>query len=90
MVYFDAASKPIKGYNIELFLIHKRRELLVFSNHEQDYVSHGDLIVHKLDVLAQHLRNAGKDILLGSKDWIAGYSWLTVSSNQAVNKLLDV
>jgi hypothetical protein len=88
MIYFDKISLLTKGYNVTLFIINKRRDLLEFSIDEPNYIKRKDYIKHQLSVLAQHLDSAGQDILRGSKDWIDEYSWPTVRPDYVISKLL--
>lgn len=86
MVYFDKVSKPAKGYNILLYLINRRRDLLVFSESQTPAESYTEFIENQLASLARHLRTAGQDILSGARDWIKEYSWPTVFPDQIVNQ----
>lgn len=88
MVYFDKTSKPCLGYNVLLYLINKRRSALTFSGVEPQSNSHADFIENGLKAIAQHLRNAGDDILSGSRDWIRGYSWPKVLASERIAGLL--
>lgn len=88
IVYFDKTSKPLSGYNVLLFLINKRRSALTFSDVEPASNGYTNFIKNGLDVTAQHLRNAGEDILSGSKDWIRGYSWPRVRPAEGIAGLL--
>jgi len=80
IVYFDITQKPIKGYNVFLFLANKRREQLDFVKDKPITNSYAEFIESEIHALAGHLRKAGQDILSGSKDWIKAYSWPTVCS----------
>lgn len=44
MVYFDESSMPPKGYNVFLYLMNKRRDLLVFPSPSQTGGSYSDFI----------------------------------------------
>lgn len=86
MVYFDESSMPPKGYNVFLYLMNKRRDLLVFPIPSQTGGSYSDFIEAQVESLARHAGTAGRDILEGFKDWIRGYSWpaITPSGNVAL------
>lgn len=86
MVYFDESSTPPKGYNVFLYLMNKRRDLLVFTSPSQTGGSYSDFIEAQVESLTRHVSTAGRDILEGSKDWIRGYSWpaITPSGNVAL------
>lgn len=78
IIYFDTDQKPVKGYNLFLFLANKRREKLTFSKSKPTTNSYIELIASETHALSTHLRNAAQDILGGSKDWIKEYSWPTI------------
>ena len=86
VVYFDKMSRPVKGYNLFLYLVNRRRGLLVFSESQTQAESYTEFIENQLASLARHLRTAGQDILGGAKDWIKEYSWPTVFPDQVVNQ----
>ena len=88
MVYFDKSAGPVKGYNVFLFLINKRRNLLIFSAGKPQANSYAEFIETEISSLAQHLRNAGQDLLSGSKEWIKGYSWPIVSPSGSIAALI--
>lgn len=88
LVYFDKSAKPIKGYNVFLFLINKRRNLLTFSAQKPKASSYADFVEIELSSLAQHLRDAGGDLLAGSKEWIKGYSWPALSPSGSVAAMI--
>jgi hypothetical protein len=78
VVYFDTESMPIKGYNILLFLIHKRFDKLISTSERPAPRSQIEFVTSEIRTLSQHLRKAGADILSGSKEWTASYSWPVV------------
>ena len=88
MVYFDTAHRPVKGYNIFLFLVNKRRGLLTFSSTKPEKSTYPKFIEDELVSLVLHLKSAGQDILEGSKDWIATYSWPSVSAPESLMELV--
>ena len=88
MVYFDTAHRPIKGYNIFLFLMNKRRESLTFSSAKPEKSTYSKFIEDELISLVRHLKSAGQDILEGSKDWITAYTWPSVSAPGPLAKLM--
>lgn len=88
MVYVDKTSTPAKGYNVFLYLMDKRQDLLVFTSPSQTDGSYSDFIEAQLESLARHVSTAGRDILEGSKDWIRGYSWPAITSSCNVALLL--
>lgn len=88
MVYFDTAHRPIKGYNIFLFLMNKRRESLTFSSAKPEKSTYSKFIEDELVSLIRHLKSAGQDILEGSKDWITAYTWPSVSAPESLVKLM--
>lgn len=88
MVYFDTAHRPIKGYNIFLFLMNKRRESLTFSSAKPEKSTYSKFIEDELVSLVRHLKSAGQDILEGSKDWITAYTWPSVSASESLAKLM--
>lgn len=88
MVYFDKSVRPVKGYNISLFLINKRRNLLAFATSKQQANSYGEFIETEISSLAQHLRNGGQDLLAGSKEWIKSYSWPAIGPSGGIASLI--
>ncbi len=88
VIYFDTLSSPAKGYNVFLFLANKRRNSLVFSTNKPQTKSYTEFIESELGSLAQHIRNAGQDILSGSKDWIKTYSWPIVRPSGNVASII--
>jgi hypothetical protein len=88
MVYFDTEHRPIKGFNIFLFLVNKRREFLTFSSSKFDLGTYSDFIENELISLVRHIENAGTDILEGSKDWISAYSWPSVNAPEYLTDLM--
>lgn len=88
LVYFDKSVKPIKGYNVFLFLINKRRNLLTFSAKKPNASSYAEFVEIELCSLVQHLRDAGRDLLTGSKEWIKGYSWPVLSPSGGVAAMI--
>jgi len=88
MIYFDTAHRPIKGYNILLFLMNKRRSSITFSSAKPDKSTYSKFIEDELISLTRHLENAGQDILEGSKGWISAYTWPSVSASEPLVKLM--
>jgi hypothetical protein len=88
MVYFDTSVNPIKGYNIFLYLVNKRRNLLTFSSGVPQAGSYAEFVEKEVASLAKHLRSAGQDILAGSRDWIESYSWPTVTPSGDIAALI--
>lgn len=88
MIYFDTARRPVKGYNIFIFLINKRRRLLTFLPAKSEKGTYPKFIEDELVNLVRHLKSAGQDILEGSKDWIAAYSWPSVSAPESLVGLM--
>ena len=86
LVYFDKMSRPVKGYNLFLYLVNRRRSLLVFSESQAQAENYAEFIEDQLVNLARHLRTAGQDILGGAKDWIEEYTWPTVFPDQVVDQ----
>lgn len=76
-MYYDLSQK--KGFNLGLFLINKRRELLRFDSSDKSDRPLPEYLRHNLEVFARHLIGAGTDILKGDKDWIKQYSWPAVN-----------
>ena len=89
LMYFDTTQKPVNGYNLFLFLVNKRREALTFSAAKPQTTSHAEFLESELNCLAQHIENAGEDILQGSKDWIRGYSWPIVRPYGDIASLIN-
>ncbi len=89
LMYFDTAQKPAKGYNLFLFLVNKRRDALTFLAAKAQTTSYAEFVESELNCLAQHIENAGKDILQGSKDWIRGYAWPIVRPYGDVASLIN-
>jgi hypothetical protein len=77
-LYFDTRSRPVKGYNILLFLLNKRRDRLALHETTADPSAYCEFIEGQLKGLARHFRSAGLDILSGADDWMNNYSWPTV------------
>jgi len=88
MMYFDTTQTPVNGYNIFLFLLNNRRDSLVFSKNEPQVTSYAEFVESRLISLTQHIRNAGKDILSGSKDWIKIYSWPVVHPRENLASMI--
>jgi hypothetical protein len=78
VVYFDTMQKPVKGYNVFLFLANKRRGQLALTKSRPITNNFSEFVESETRALAGHLRKAGQDILIGSKDWMREYSWPTV------------
>jgi len=87
-IYFDTSSKSPDGYNIIMFLLNKRRDKLVLSRNKPETTGYSELVDSEIGSLAMHLRNAGHDILSGSKDWIRSYSWPSVKPNLEIAALI--
>jgi len=88
MVYFDTTHRPVKGYNIFLFLMNKRRGSLTFSSTKSEQSTYPKFVEDELISLVRHLKSAGQDILEGSKNWIANYSWPPVSAPESLMDLM--
>ena len=88
VIYFDTDVNPIRGYNIFLYLLNKRRHLLVFDGESTVEGTYAEFVDSELVSLSQHLRVAGRDILSGSKSWIEEYSWPTVRPSPAITAIL--
>ena len=78
MVYFDTEARPIKGYNILLYLINKRRDALVSQLQNREPNTYCEFIEININSLVQNIRTAGLDIFDGSKEWLQSYSWPVV------------
>jgi len=76
-MYYDLSLK--KGFNLGLFLINKRRNLLVFEGSDKSDRPLPEYLRYNLEVFARHLKNAGTDILRGEKAWIQQYSWPAIN-----------
>lgn len=83
-VYFDTANRDVKGYNIYLYLVNKRRDRLVFASAKPEFASRAEMIDVEVNALTSHLREAGADILEGEKGWIRDYSWGSVVPSKDV------
>lgn len=88
VVYFDKSSKPLLGYNLILFLLQNRRNLLTFDSVGGESHDYESFITANVSAIARHLRAAGGDILSGSKEWIASYSWPKVKPPAEIAQLL--
>lgn len=88
VVYFDKTSMPVKGYNVVLFLINKRRNLLSFDKYSDENAIYLDRLRADLKNIARHLTQAGQDILAGKKEWLKEYSWQLVSPSSDVASLI--
>lgn len=88
IIYFDTSSTPTKGYNIFLFLVNQRRSSLVFSKTKPCQKDYAEFIESELNSLTQHIRNAGQDILDGSKDWIKSYHWKTITPSKNIASMI--
>ena len=88
LVYFDRLVKPVKGYNIFLFLINKRRNLLTFSAQKPQVSCYAEFVESEVRSLAQHMRDAGRDLLTDSKEWVKSYSWPTISLSESVAAMI--
>lgn len=81
-MYYDLTQK--KGFNLGLFLINKRRELLTFDSSDKSDRPLPEYLRHNLEAFVRHLTSAGTDILKGDKAWIKQYSWPTVNAASGV------
>ncbi len=88
MVYFDTTAKPPKGYNVFLFLLHKRRNQLAPPAAVSNPTTYQELVECELNSLAQHVDRAGKDILEGSREWIKVYPWPVLQPDRHVASLI--
>lgn len=75
LTYFDLMHEHVAGYDIYFFLLHKRYSLLKPLNPVPVANSHGQYIEAQIQGLASHLREAGRDILSGSREWLSSYPW---------------
>ncbi|MGA7440502.1 MAG: hypothetical protein WBW32_20460 [Luteibacter sp.] len=87
-IYFDTTLTPVKGYNIFLFLVGKRRDKLAFAKSKQAAKSYSDFLESQVRSLSRHLHGAGQDILSGSKEWIQSYSWPAISAASEIADLI--
>lgn len=88
MVYFDTSRRPVKGYNIFLYLLNKRRGLLTFEAMKPEASTCPQLIEDEFASLVRHVKSAGLDILEGSKSWIITYSWPPVEAPESLVELM--
>lgn len=88
ILYLDTKQKPVKGYNLYLFLLNKRRESLTFSTETTQWTTHAEFVESELKSLAQHIRNAGRDIMGGSREWLKGYSWPVIRPDERLAPLI--
>lgn len=88
VIYFDTTQKPAKGYNVFLFLVNKRRDQLAFSKSRQVTTGYAEFVESEVRSLAAHLRDAGQDILAGSKEWIQSYSWPAIRAASEIAVLI--
>jgi hypothetical protein len=88
VIYFDKISNPIKGYNVILFLLNKRRSLLSFDKYANENAIYIDRLRSDIKSVARHLTQAGQDILEGKKEWLKEYSWQLVSPSKDVSLLM--
>ncbi|WP_186463387.1 hypothetical protein, partial [Nitrospirillum viridazoti] len=89
LVYFDKKARPIRGYNVFLYLMHQRRARLISSMEEampvQGYTGHME---RELRALTRQLTVAGQDILEGSTEWTKTYHWPTLTLDAETAALL--
>jgi hypothetical protein len=71
IMYFDTSKRPLLGCNLFHFLAHHRRDQLVFAAKKPETHTYLEFVSSQLSYLARHLRSAGRDILGGSKAWLA-------------------
>lgn len=84
IIYFDLLAAPIVGYNLIKFLINKREDFLPpVQEKPLTEVSDG-FISHRLEVLAQYIRFAAQDIMVGSKEWTKNYPWPVLTPNPEI------
>ncbi|MFC5459279.1 hypothetical protein [Massilia niabensis] len=88
IIYFDRDAVPLRGYNVFLYLLKARRELLLFVGEKPVPSTYTDFIDSELASLLQHLRVAAHDILSGSKTWISAYSWPAVRPSPSILAIL--
>jgi hypothetical protein len=88
IVYFDTSARPVRGYNVFLYLFKARRDALIFASKKTDASTYAEFIDGELASLSQHLRRAGQDILGGSKNWISGYSGGTVEPGPNIASII--
>lgn len=70
IIYYDILGTEPVGYNVLLYLINRRRELLT------SVVSEGtSQVVSQLRSIASDLQAAARDILAGEKAWMDDYRW---------------
>lgn len=86
-VFYDKGTRS--GYNLGLFLYHKRRNILKFEIDDKSDQSWKGYVDFGLSAFERHLLSAAEDILNGEGGWIAGYSWPPVSMPAELIKLLS-
>jgi hypothetical protein len=74
-VYYDTEATPPVGYNLAIFLVNKRRDLLKFEIDDRSDRPLAEYLDYNLTIFSKHLISAAKDILVGDKKWILEYSW---------------
>jgi hypothetical protein len=72
-VYYDLSNPKRRGYNLDMFLLHKRADKLVFTEYDKNQI--GGYLSHSLNLLSSNLKLAGSDILSGDKAWVKKYHW---------------
>ncbi|KGD60306.1 hypothetical protein T9A_02699 [Alcanivorax jadensis T9] len=87
-MYYDISKPTKKGYNLGLFLIQKRRDLLVFGSDDKSDRGLEEYLSYNLSAFANQLTSAGKDILHGEKAWIKSYHWPAVTVSDKVLAVL--
>lgn len=66
-LYFDKLAKPIKGYNILLFLIFKRHNFLTSPSQTPQIDNYSKFIEVELAGHVQGIRSGGLDIIAGER-----------------------
>ena len=67
------------GYNLGLFLLNRRRNLLKFESDDRSNAPFDEYVRFNLGVFQRHLLGAAQDILSGDENWIAEYIWSPVN-----------
>lgn len=88
MIYLDTCEKPVKAYNLFLFLRGVRKDQLTFFAKEPTTTTHAEWLELHVGILGRHMNDAGQDILQGSKTWIRGYPGLPLQPATEVYGLI--
>lgn len=86
-IYYDLSSPNYRGYNLDVFLINKRRDKMSFEKYE--HTLELGYLEFALNQLSENLNRAALDILAGDKSWIIQYHWPKFDMEPKLRKFLD-